>query len=170
MALYPKQMSQAIIRNLPEKTGASLDDWLDILEAENLNEKSDIIHFLKNEKKLGHFQAKVVLEEFKNHFSLIESETILLEQSKPRLKDALLGFDFNKIRIVRVKGSFEEKDWCSKNHFVYVVKGQIKIKFDSHIKSFTEGNSFSITKGEFSKHKLMIADKVNVELLVFEKE
>ncbi len=100
----------------------------------------------------------------------IESETILLEKTQADLKEKLLGFDFNKIRLVRVSGAFEEKDWCSKNHFVYVLKGQIKINFDGHIKSFAKESSFSITEGKKSKHKLMVEKNEYVELLVFENE
>lgn len=100
----------------------------------------------------------------------IKSETILLEKSQAELKEKLIGFDFNKIRLVRVSGAFEENDWCFKNHFVYVLKGQIKINFDGHIKSFAKGNSLSITEGEKSKHKLLVDKEEHVELLVFEKE
>ncbi len=65
MALNPKQMSEAIIRNLKEKTGKSLDEWIEIIVANELIEKNEIIEFLKTKKKLGHFQAQVVFNNFK---------------------------------------------------------------------------------------------------------
>ncbi len=66
MALSPEQMKEAIIRNLREKTGKSLSDWLDILVAKKLNEKKEIVQFLKTEEKLDHFQAQVIFNEFRN--------------------------------------------------------------------------------------------------------
>tara|TARA_R110002051_G_scaffold219450_2_gene283485 strand:+ start:2167 stop:2376 length:210 start_codon:yes stop_codon:yes gene_type:complete len=65
MALNPKQMSESIIRNLPKKTGKSLDEWIEIIVSTKLQEKSEIIEFLKTKKKLGHFQAQVVFNNFK---------------------------------------------------------------------------------------------------------
>jgi hypothetical protein len=64
MALNPQQMSEAIIRNLKEKTGKTLEEWLDILTKTELKEKKEVTQFLKTEKKLGHFQAQVVFTAF----------------------------------------------------------------------------------------------------------
>ena len=66
MALNPQQMSEAIIRNLKEKTGKTLDEWLEIISETELKEKKEVTQFLKTEKKLGHFQAQVVFTAFKS--------------------------------------------------------------------------------------------------------
>lgn len=64
MALNPKQMGEAIIRNLKEKTGKSLEEWLKELSETKLQEKKEVIEFLKNQKGLGHFQAQEVYKHF----------------------------------------------------------------------------------------------------------
>ena len=66
MALTPQQMSEAIIRNLKEKTEKTLEEWLEIISETELKEKKEVTQFLKIEKNLGHFQAQVIFTEFKN--------------------------------------------------------------------------------------------------------
>lgn len=62
MALGPKQMGEAIIRNLKAKTGKSVEEWADMLTEQKLSEKKEVVAFLKSEKGLGHFQARAVYE------------------------------------------------------------------------------------------------------------
>ncbi|WP_299245233.1 DUF5655 domain-containing protein [uncultured Aquimarina sp.] len=64
MALGPKQMGEAIVRNLKNKTGKSIKEWIEIVEQTKLKEKKEIIAFLKNENRLGHFQAQKIFEHF----------------------------------------------------------------------------------------------------------
>ena len=64
MALGPKQMGEAIIRNLKEKTGKSLEEWIEVLLKEKLQDKKEAISFLKTEKGLGHFQALMIFEQY----------------------------------------------------------------------------------------------------------
>ena len=53
MALGPKQMGEAIIRNLKEKTGKTLEQWIELIEQETLQDKKEIIAFLKTENGIG---------------------------------------------------------------------------------------------------------------------
>ncbi|MEM9545214.1 MAG: DUF5655 domain-containing protein [Bacteroidota bacterium] len=64
MALRPKQMGEAIIRNLKEKTGKSVEEWIEVLKSEVIQDKKEIISFLKTKNGLGHFQAQKVFEHF----------------------------------------------------------------------------------------------------------
>jgi hypothetical protein len=66
MGLNPQEMSEAITRNLKEKTGKSMDEWMEVLKNEHLEEKKAIVDFLKSEKGLGHFQAQVVFDSYKS--------------------------------------------------------------------------------------------------------
>lgn len=61
MALSPAAMQEAIIRNLPEKTGKSLEEWIVIARSFDLAKSSDILKKLKSEHHLGHFQAQTVI-------------------------------------------------------------------------------------------------------------
>ena len=62
MALSPQQMGEAIIRNLPAKTGKDLNQWIEIVRRSPLNEKKAVIAWLKETHGLGHFQAQKVYE------------------------------------------------------------------------------------------------------------
>ena len=62
MGLSPKEMENAIIKNLPEKTGKSLADWLQILSKENLSNKNEMKACLKEKYQLGHFQAQTIVK------------------------------------------------------------------------------------------------------------
>ena len=64
MALGPKEMGEAIIRNLKAKTGKDLPEWIDVVKQSGHTEKKVIIGFLKDEHKLGHFQAQKVVEHY----------------------------------------------------------------------------------------------------------
>jgi len=43
MGLSPKEMEDAIIKNLQEKTGKSINEWLKVLSEENLSNKKEIM-------------------------------------------------------------------------------------------------------------------------------
>ncbi len=62
MALTPKEMGAAILRNLAAKTGHPLDYWLEVVQQSGLNEKKEIMALLKTDHGLGHFQAQKVFE------------------------------------------------------------------------------------------------------------
>ena len=57
-------MGDAIVRNLADKTGKSLDEWFEVVAPTGLTEKKAIAKFLKEERGLGHFQAQKVAERF----------------------------------------------------------------------------------------------------------
>jgi predicted transport protein len=64
MALGPKQMGEAILRNLEEKTGKTLEQWLTILEKSKLTDKKPAMDFMKNTHGIGHLQAQMIFERF----------------------------------------------------------------------------------------------------------
>jgi hypothetical protein len=64
MGLSPKQMEEAIIKNLQEKTGKSLHEWLSVLSEEKLSNKKEMKICLKEKHDLGHFQAQTIVKYF----------------------------------------------------------------------------------------------------------
>lgn len=66
MALGPKQMGEAILRNLKGKTGKDIHGWISIVKSSGLTEKKEVLSYLKAEHGLGHFQAQKVFEAFSN--------------------------------------------------------------------------------------------------------
>jgi predicted transport protein len=59
----PSEMRKAIVRNLPEKTGRSLEEWTAMLKADGPEgERRDRVAWLKREHGLGHVTAGLVVE------------------------------------------------------------------------------------------------------------
>lgn len=61
MALSAAEMQEAVIRNLPEKTGKSLEEWIHIANSFNLSKNSEILKKLKQDYSLGHVQAQTII-------------------------------------------------------------------------------------------------------------
>ena len=79
MALGPKQMGEAILRNLKSKTGKTADEWVKIIQEEKLREKKEVVTYLKQNKGLGHFQAQKVYE-YLSQSNLYEDPDRLINQ------------------------------------------------------------------------------------------
>ena len=62
--MKPEEMEAAIIRNLPEKTGYSLEEWFAILQKSNLSQKRDLKAYLKDDHGVGHFQAQTIVKHY----------------------------------------------------------------------------------------------------------
>lgn len=62
MALSAREMGEAIIRNMKEKTGRSLGDWIEAIPGEIAGDRRRVVSWLKEEHGLGHFQAVTVYE------------------------------------------------------------------------------------------------------------
>ena len=62
--MKPEEMEAAMIRNLPEKTGKSLEEWYEILRGSGLTEKRDLKKHLKEEHGVGHFQTQTIVKHY----------------------------------------------------------------------------------------------------------
>jgi predicted transport protein len=63
MPRTPQEMRDAILRNLPEKTGRSAEDWVDVLRREGpLGKRKDRVEWLKREHGLGNGQASMIVD------------------------------------------------------------------------------------------------------------
>jgi hypothetical protein len=65
MGLSPQEMNDAIVRNLKDKTGKTLEQWLETVQESSLGDKKEIVPFLKEVHGLGHFQAQTIFKYFK---------------------------------------------------------------------------------------------------------
>ena len=60
--MKPEEMEAAMIRNLPEKTGKSLEEWCEVLRESGLTERRDMKKHLKEDHSVGHFQAQTIVK------------------------------------------------------------------------------------------------------------
>lgn len=61
MALSAAEMQEAVIRNLPEKTGKSLEEWVRIARSIPVSKPSELVKKLKSDHGLGHVQAQTIV-------------------------------------------------------------------------------------------------------------
>jgi hypothetical protein len=66
MANSPDAAAQKMIDNLPEKTGRSLDEWLKVLAATDLEKHGEIVKFLKSEHDVTHGFANLIAHRFRD--------------------------------------------------------------------------------------------------------
>jgi len=64
--MNPDEMEEAIVRNLADKTGKSLEEWCEVLRGSGLTEKRDMKKYLKEDHGVGHFQAQTIVELYLN--------------------------------------------------------------------------------------------------------
>ena len=62
--MKPEEMEAAMIRNLPEKTGKSLEEWCAVLKDSGLTEKRDMKKQLKEDHCVGHCQTQTIVKHY----------------------------------------------------------------------------------------------------------
>src|SRR6185503_21189102 len=62
MPKSPKEMYQAIAKNLPKNTGKTLDQWIDLVNKKGPKEREEQIDWLKIKHNLGNGQAKTIVK------------------------------------------------------------------------------------------------------------
>ena len=62
--MKPEEMEAAMIRNLSEKTGKSLEEWCKVLRDSGLTEKRDMKKHLKEDYGVGHFQTQTIVKHY----------------------------------------------------------------------------------------------------------
>ena len=60
MAKSPEEMADAMVRNLADKTGKTLDQWLKIAKRSKLSKHGELTKFLKTEHGMTHGYANLV--------------------------------------------------------------------------------------------------------------
>jgi len=61
----PQSMEKAMLKNIIEKTGKPLEEWVVIVNEQNFVENKDIVKFLKEEHSVGHFYAHLISKKSK---------------------------------------------------------------------------------------------------------
>lgn len=56
----PEEMAESVIRNLKEKTGKTLEEWLKVVKASKLAKHGEIVKHLKSEHGIGHGYANTI--------------------------------------------------------------------------------------------------------------
>lgn len=88
MALSPAEMEKAISANMKDKTGKSIEEWIEIVKTSFYKDSplKEQVNFLKS-LGLGHFQAQVVLKTIKS------DDHIDYEDENELIKGLFLDYD-----------------------------------------------------------------------------
>ena len=100
---------------------------------------------------------------------LIEFNKLDWEQPQKGIKQKSYTKGTTRIRLVRFNDEFKEKDWCTKGHIGFVIKGNLRVEFDKETIIFKEGNALWISEGVKYKHKVKMEKMKTAELILFEK-
>ena len=60
-----KSMEKAMLKNMIEKTGKPIEEWISIVNEQNFIENKDIVKFLIEEYSIGHFYAHLIAKKSK---------------------------------------------------------------------------------------------------------
>ncbi|SVD29137.1 uncharacterized protein METZ01_LOCUS381991 [marine metagenome] len=56
----PLSMEKAMLKNMFEKTGKNIDDWIVIIKAKKFSKHGEIVKYLKSEYSLTHGYANLI--------------------------------------------------------------------------------------------------------------
>ena len=101
---------------------------------------------------------------------LIRFKNIDGKKTSNGIEQKVYSQDGKKMRLLKFFDNFREVDWCTKGHTGFVLKGEMKIDFNGHIKKYKKGDGLWISKGLPTKHKVIIEKGKQVELILFEEE
>lgn len=74
MALSAAQMQEAVINNLPEKTGKTLEEWIRIAKDFGLVKNNEVLKKLKADYGLGHVQAQTIVWRMQGEKPYVETK------------------------------------------------------------------------------------------------
>jgi hypothetical protein len=56
----PLSMEKAMLKNMFEKTGKNIDDWIVLVKSENFSKHGEIVKYLKSDYSLTHGYANLI--------------------------------------------------------------------------------------------------------------
>lgn len=155
---------QTMIDNMPEKTGKSLDEWIEILKEKSFTKHSEALKYLKSEYGVTHGFANTIVALSKND-SVSEDELVTAQYKG---KEALLPIYNELIAYVKSLGDdvtiTPKKGSVSiirKRQFVLIkpaTKTRIDLGFKLRDKPITDRLENSGPFGTMCTHRVRITD------------
>lgn len=87
MPKSPQEWAESVIRNLPDRTGKSLDEWLELVKTTGLTEHKHIVTWLKDECSLGQNTAYMIADKFVGEYEDPDQMLQNLYKGKEALKE-----------------------------------------------------------------------------------
>ena len=61
----PLSMEKAMVKNMIDKTGKSIEEWIAIVKEQDFSKHGEQVKFLKEKHSLGHFYAHLIARKSK---------------------------------------------------------------------------------------------------------
>jgi Cys-tRNA synthase (O-phospho-L-seryl-tRNA:Cys-tRNA synthase) len=71
-----------------------------------------------------------------------------------------------KIRLIDLKDTYSDTDWCTNGHSSYIVDGKFTVKFENHTENFNTGDTVFIAPG--TRHIAMVDKGFSLKMISFE--
>jgi predicted transport protein len=169
---------KTMINNMPEKTGKSLEKWINILKEKSFSKHSEAVRFLKAEYQVTHGFANMIVALSKDEDS--SAEELLSKQYKG--KEALIPIYEQLISYIKTIGSdvtiTPKKGSVSiirKRQFFLIkpaTKSRIDLGFKLKDKPITDRLENSGPFGTMCTHRVKISsvDEIDNEIMDWIKE
>ena len=99
---------------------------------------------------------------------LLKFEDMEFEKIQDGLEQKKITRGDRVLRILKIHSQFTEANWCLNGHVGYVLSGKMKINFNGIIQNYNQGDGLWIEQGESSKHKVIMEEGEEVQLILFE--
>jgi predicted transport protein len=76
----PNDAMLTMIKNLEQKTGKKIDEWISIVNNIKLEKHGEIVNLLKNDHGLGHGYANMIVHHAKQSHAGFEDEDVLINE------------------------------------------------------------------------------------------
>ena len=63
----PHSMEKAMLKNMVQKTGKPIEEWINLINKQNFVDNKNIVIFLKEEYSVGHFYAYLIVKNLKKY-------------------------------------------------------------------------------------------------------
>lgn len=171
---------KTMINNIPEKTGKSLEEWINILNGKPFSKHSEAVNFLKTEYQVTHGFANMIVTLSKAENTSTDDEDLVTNQYKG--KEALFPIYEQLITYIKTFGSdvtiTPKKGSVSiirKRQFFLIkpaTKSRIDLGFKLKDKPITDRLENSGPFGSMCTHRVKIStiDEIDNELKEWIKE
>jgi predicted transport protein len=176
MALSAGQMQEAIVKNLKEKTGKTLNEWIKIAKSIKSAKPSELVKELKTTYNLGHIQAQTIVGRMNGLKPYIETDGYesLIFKTKIQLK----LFKRVKATILEIGKDISDKPcktyipFYRKNQFaiITVVKNEVVLGLNLPIKNFEHIENTTKLGGSKRINKFIIISNLGTAYFELVKE
>jgi uncharacterized cupin superfamily protein len=98
----------------------------------------------------------------------VRFEGLPWESPSPGVRFKAFVAGAQRIRLLEFSEGFEEADWCTRGHAIYVLEGSFTLRMREREVRMEAGEVGYLAAGEADAHKAVLGSDERVRLLLFE--